>query len=100
MRGKSNSQLSKNLPSLTSKWVETRAEAGSGMERLTVQKEKTQIVMHSFQMNHSFESILFNESFEPIRKARRTEMWESEKKFNLIRLFQAVKKTCVAKHLI
>lgn len=29
----------------------------------------SQIVMHSFQTNHSFEPILFNDSFEPIRKA-------------------------------
>lgn len=40
------------------------------MEILTVQKEETQMVMHSFQTNHSFEPILFTYSFEPMAARR------------------------------
>jgi len=40
------------------------------MMRLTVQREEnSKLVMNSFQMNRSFEPILFNDSIEPILKA-------------------------------
>lgn len=50
--------------------MEPRADAGSRMVRLTVQREEnSKRVMYSFQMNRSVEPILFSDSIEPILKA-------------------------------